>query len=66
VDEPVSFAPKHPIVEAVEAQQQEAAELVVHEEPVVDLPPTDQPAPLVDSPNPMVGELLGKFPDLHP
>jgi len=31
-DEPVSFAPKRPVVEAVEARRQDAAELPAHEE----------------------------------
>jgi hypothetical protein len=55
-----------PLLRLSRARQQEAAELVVHEEPIVDLPPADQPAPLADSPNPTVGELLGEFLDLHP
>ena len=31
-DEPVSFAPKRPVVDAVEARRQDAAELAAHEE----------------------------------
>ena len=65
-DEPVSFAPKHPVIEAVEARQREAADLVAHGEPNVAPPPADQPAPLAGNPNPTVGESLGEFPDLRP
>ena len=65
-DEPVSFAPKHPVIEAVEARQREAADLVAHGEPNVAPPPADQLAPLAGNPDPTVGESLGEFPDLRP
>ena len=63
-DDPVSFAPKHPIIEAIEERQQDAAALAAHEEcgcsPVPALPPLD------DSSNPTVEESLGHLLDLRP
>jgi len=64
-DEPVSFTPKHPIVEAIEERQRDTAALAAHEErgrsPV--------PAPLLpldDSSDPTVKESLGHLLDLRP
>lgn len=62
-DEPISYAIKHPVIEAMEARQHEAEELVVHKErePMVgEQPPTNDHIDLT------VGESMGHFPDLHP
>ena len=63
-DEPVSFAIKHPISEAVEPQQLEATELVAHKEgssklPIVNSSPSDNN-------NPMIGESLDLSLNLRP
>jgi len=62
-DDPVSFAPKRPVVEAIEKRQRDPAALAAHEErgrsPVPPPPPND-------SPNPTVEESLGHLPDLRP
>jgi len=63
VDDPVLFAPKCPVIEAIEERQQDAAALAAHEErgrsPVPTLPPDD-------SSDPTVKESLGHLPDLRP
>ena len=50
-DDPVSFAPKCPVVKAVEARQRDAAELAAHEESGQDTVPTqsDPQAPPPDN-----------------
>ena len=64
VDEPISYARKHPIAEVTEPRHQEAADLAVHKE-VASEPPTEQPPEdlLVD---PTVNASLGQLPNLRP
>ena len=63
-DEPVLFAIKHPISEAVEPRQLEVIELITHKEgsskpPVVNSSPSDDN-------NPTIGESLDLSSNLHP
>jgi len=65
VDDPVSFAPKCPVIEAIEERQQDAAALAAHEE--CGHSPVPAPLPLPDnSSNPTVEESLGHLLDLCP
>jgi RNase H-like domain found in reverse transcriptase/Integrase zinc binding domain len=64
-DEPISFAPKHHVIEHTEARQCKAAELATHKESGQE-PPVSQCMPLQDRANPMILESLGQLPDLHP
>jgi len=65
VDDPVSFAPKRPVIEAIEERQQDTAALAAHEErgrspvPALLLLPDDFSDPTVE-------ESLGHLPDLRP
>jgi len=65
-DDPVSFAPKCPVIEAIEKRQQDTAALAAHKEcghgpvPALPLPPPD------DSSDLTVEESLGHLPDLCP
>jgi hypothetical protein len=71
-DEPVSFAPKRPIIEAVEARQQEAAELVAHKEGIRETTAAEHTTPAVeqssqvDQTDPTISESLGQLPNLRP
>jgi len=65
-DDPVSFIPKRPIIEAIEERQWDAAALTAHEErgcSPVPVPPLLLPD---DSSDPTVEESLGHLPDLRP
>jgi len=66
-DDPVSFAPKRPVIEAIEERQRDADALTAHEErgrsPVPAPPP---PPPPDDSSDLTVEESLGHLPDLRP
>jgi len=64
-DEPISFAIKCPIAEAVETRQQEAAELAAHKENMQEPPTVTQTLP-DDQSDLMISESLGHFPDLRP
>ena len=66
-DEPVSFAIKRPVAEAVEARQREAAELVAHKENSPE-PPAATPSRLQKDAqhDPTIGESLSHHPDLCP
>ena len=59
-DEIITFAPKRPVIEGVEARQQDAAELAAHKES----PPVQQKAE--EHLNPTISESLGQTIDLHP
>ena len=65
VDDPVLFAPKCPVIEAIGERQWDTAALAAHEEsghnPVPALPPLPD-----DSSDPTVKESLGHLPDLCP
>ena len=61
-DEPTSLAPRRPVIEALEARRQEAAELAAHEESAQET----QRTPLDDHSDPMVIESLGHLPSLRP
>jgi len=63
-DEPVSFAIKRPVTEAVEARQREAEELVAHKECGKE-PPVVKQLPSNDQNDINVGESMGHFPDLR-
>jgi len=64
-DDPVSFTPKRPIIEAIEERQRDAAALAAHEE--CGRSPVPAPSPLPDnSSDPTVEESLRHLPDLHP
>ena len=64
-DEPISFAPKHPVIEGIEARQREAAELAANEARSDDAPSIG-PAPQMDHQDPTIGDSLGHLPDLRP
>jgi len=66
VDDPVSFAPKRPIIEAIEERQRDAAALAAHEERGCSPVPAPPPPPQDDSSNLTVEESLGHLPDLRP
>jgi len=68
-DEPVSFAPKHPVVEAIEERQREAAELVAHKESTHEQPSDEHTVHVPqsnDQVDPMIRESLGQLPNLRP
>jgi len=65
VDEPISFAIKRPVTEAVEARRRKAKELVAHGE-CGEEPPVVEQLPSNDQNDINVGESMGHFPDLHP
>ena len=64
-DDPVSFAPKCPVVEAIEERQQDAATLAAHEASRRNPVPAPPPPP-DDSSDPTVEESLGHLLDLRP
>jgi len=64
-DDPVSFAPKRPVIEAIEERQWDAAALTAHEEHGHSPVPALLPLP-DDSSDPTVEESLGHLPDLCP
>jgi hypothetical protein len=64
-DEPITFAPKYPVMEAVEDQQQEAADLAAYKESGTSSS-TNTQLPIDDQLDPMVGESLDHLLDLHP
>ena len=66
MDEPISYVPKCPIIEAVELWQQEAAELVMHEESRQAPPSTEWILPLKDQSDPMIDESFRYFLNLQP
>jgi len=68
-DEPISFAPKCPIVKALEERQREAAELIAHKESTQEQPSyecTEHALTADDLIDPMVSESLGQLPNLRP
>jgi hypothetical protein len=66
-DEPVSFAPKHSVVEGVKSRQCEAAELAANKERPQELPTqNNQSNTSADHPDLTVAESLGQLPDICP
>jgi len=65
-DEPVSFAPKCPVIEAIGARQCDTAELTAHKENGHNLVPTQQALSLDDTSDLTVKESLRQLPDLCP
>ena len=65
MDEPISYAPKCLVIEAVEPQKWEAAELVVHEESGQVPPSTEQILLLKDQSNPTIDESFRHFLNLQ-
>jgi len=68
-DEPVSFTPKRPVIEAVEERQREAAELVAHKENTQKQPSDEHTvhAPRSnDRVDPTISESIGQLPNLRP
>jgi hypothetical protein len=64
-DEPVTFVPKYLVAEAVEDQQQKAADLAANKESGTSSSAITQ-LPIDDQSDPMVGESLDHLPDLCP
>ena len=68
-DKPVSFVPKHPVVEAIEERQREAAELIAHKKSTHEQPSDEHTVHVLRSNNqvdPMIRESLGQLPNLCP
>jgi hypothetical protein len=65
-DEPVSYAPKRPIIEGVEARQHEAADLAANKESSRPPPPSTGRSSPKDQVDPTINESLGHLPDLRP